>query len=113
MGFVRKHLSADGLHKADINSLNKEKLVEYKKSEFSCKDCVMSGLAVFGLKFPSLLKFEENKNDKVIRGNLRSLYNVTNVPSDTCLRERLDDLMPSNLRRPFRTIFAFLQRGKM
>lgn len=113
MGFVRKHLSADGLHKAVINSLHKEKLVECKRSEFSWKDCVMSGLAVFGLKFQSLLKFEENKNDKVIRGNLKNLYHVTKAPSDTCLRERLDDLMPSNLRRPFRTIFAFLQRGKV
>ena len=113
MGFIRKYLSADGLHKAVINSLQKEKLVEYKKSEFSWKDCVMSGLAIFGLKFPSLLKFEEHKNDKVIRGNLKNLYHVNKAPSDTCLRERLDTLSPKNLRRPFRTIFAFLQRGKI
>lgn len=113
MGFVRKHLSADGLHKAVINSLQKEKLVEAKKSEFSWKDCIMSGLAIFGLKFPSLLKFEEQKNDKVIRDNLKNLYHVNKAPSDTCLRERLDNLSPSNLRRPFRTIFAFLQRGKI
>ncbi len=89
MGFVRKHLSADGLHKAVINSLHKEKLVECKRSEFSWKDCVMSGLAVFGLKFQSLLKFEENKNDKVIRGNLKNLYHVTKAPSASLLNSKL------------------------
>lgn len=114
MGFVKKHLSADGLHKAVINSLQKEKLKELKKSAYSWKDCVMSGLAIFGLKFPSLLKFEErNKEDAVIRRNLKNLYHVEVAPSDTCMRERLDELSPGNLRRPFRTIFAFLQRGKM
>ena len=35
------------------------------------------------------------------------------VPSDTCLRERLDQLTPQPLRRPFKRILAFLQRGKM
>jgi hypothetical protein len=49
----------------------------------------------------------------VIKRNLKQLYHVDKVPSDTCLRERLDVLSPDNLRRSFRTIFAFLQRGKM
>jgi hypothetical protein len=73
----------------------------------------MSGLAIFGLKFPSLLQFEERKGDKVIRRNLKNLYHVKEAPSDTCLRERLDMLSPKNFRRSFKTIFAFLQRGKV
>ncbi len=73
----------------------------------------MSGLAIVGLKFPSLLQFEEEKRKKVIGHNLKNLYHVTKIPSDACLRERLDTLSPNNLRRPFRTIFAFLQRRKM
>jgi hypothetical protein len=113
MGFVRKHLSADGLHKSVCNSLFKEEFPECKKSDISWQDCIMSGLAIFGLKFPSLLKFEESKSDKVIQRNLKNLYRVNKAPSDTCLRERLDVLSPNTLRRPFRTIFAFLQRGKM
>ena len=113
MGFARKHLSADGLIKAVRNSLYKENLPECNKSNISWQDCTMSGLAIFGLKFPSLLQFEENKEDKVIKKNLKNLYKVNHVPSDTCLRERLDKLSPDNFRRPFRTIFAFLQRGKV
>lgn len=113
MGFIRKHLSADGLHRAVCNGLYKERLPECTKSDISWRDCIMSGLAIFGLKFPSLLQFEEEKRKKVIGHNLKNLYHVNKIPSDTCLRERLDILSPNNLRRPFRTIFAFLQRGKM
>lgn len=113
MGFVRKNLSADGLHRAVCNSLAKEKLPPYTKSDISWQDCIMSGLAIFGLKFPSLLKFEVAKSKKVICRSLKNLYYIKKAPSDTCLRERLDVLSPNNLRRPFRTIFAFLQRSKM
>ena len=113
MGFVRKYLSADGLHRAVRHSLYKEKLPECKKSDFSWQDCIMSGLAVFGLKFPSLLKFEKGKEDAIIRRNLKSLYQVNEVPSDTCLRERLDILSPKNFRRSFRMVFALLQRSKI
>jgi len=113
MGFVRKHLSADGLHKAVWLNSYKEQLPECSKSNISWQDCIMSGLAIFGLKFPSLLQFEEKKGDAVIRRNLRNLYRVKEAPSDTCLRERLDMLSPKNFRRSFKTIFTFLQRGKV
>ena len=113
MSFIRKHLSADSLHLTVRQSLYKEQLPECKKSDISWQDCIMSGLAIFGLKFSSLLKFEESKEEPVIRRNLRNLYQVRKVPSDTCLRERLDELSPKNFRRAFKTIFAFLQRGKV
>lgn len=113
MGFARKNLSADGLHRAVRNSLHKEKLPECPRSNVSWQDCIMSGLAIFGLKFPSLLQFENNKGKNVIKSNLRNLYHVKEAPSDTCLRERLDMLCLENVRRPFRMIFAFLQRGKV
>jgi hypothetical protein len=113
MGFIRKHLSADGLHRAVCNSLQKERFPECFKSDISWQDCIMSGLAIFGLKFPSLLQFDKKKEDHVIWRNLKNLYHVKKTPSDTCLRERLDTISPNKLRRPFRMIFAFLQRGKV
>ncbi len=113
MGFVRKYLSADGLHHAVRVSFDKEELPKYEKSDISWQDCIMSGLAVFGLKFPSLLQFEQQKEEKVIKRNLKNLYRVKKVPSDTCMRERLDVLSPKNFRRPFKMIFALLQRGKI
>jgi len=113
VGFVRKHLSADGLVNIVRHGLRREKFRPLKQSPYSWEDCIMSGLAIFGLKFPSLLQFEKQTIDEPwIRRNLRTLYRVEKAPSDTCLRERLDEISPKQLRRPFKQIFAYLQRGK-
>lgn len=113
MGFIRKYLSGDGLHKAVRHCFHREKFCEYARSKISWQDCIMSGLAVFGLKFPSLLKFEQSQNEPFIKRNLKKLYYVCNVPSDTCMRERLDVLSPKQFRMPFKKIFSYLQRGKV
>ena len=75
-------------------------------------DCLMSGLAVFGLKYPSLLQFDQNKNEPLIQANLNALYGVTRAPSDTRLRERLDTVDPELLRGAYKRLFALMQRGK-
>ena len=76
-------------------------------------DCLMSGLAVFGLKYPSLLSFERDaRQTGAIGANLKSLYGVRRAPSDTRLRERLDEVDPRSLRGAFKAVFAALQRGK-
>ena len=75
-------------------------------------DCLMSGLAVFGLKYPSLLQFDQHNNEALIQANLQALYGVNRAPSDTYLRERLDTVNPEALRDPFKRLFAQLQRGK-
>ena len=112
MGFVRKHLSADGLIEIVKHSLHREQFKVIQNSEYSWRDCIMSGLAVFGFKMPSLLQFEKDKTTEPwIRRNLRTLYGVEKAPSDTCMRERLDVVSPQQLRRPFKKIFAYLQRG--
>ena len=112
MGFVRKHLSSDGLIKIIRHSLQKEKF-KACRSEYSWEDCLMSGLAVFGFKMPSLLQFEKIKySEPWLRRNLKKLYGVEKAPSDTTMRERLDEITPKQLRRPFKKIFSYLQRGK-
>lgn len=72
----------------------------------------MSGLAVFGLKFSSLLKFDENKNETVIKYNLKTLYNIGRIPSDTYIRERCDEVDPREVRKVFKKVFTQVQRGK-
>ena len=82
----------------------------------SLSDCLMSGLAVFVLKFPSLLQFDQALRDgeEPVRAlNLRTLFKVIRVPADTTLRERLDRVDPDSLRPAFRKIISFLQRGKV
>lgn len=113
MGFCRKHLSADGLINTIQESIGVEKFKACKNTTYSWQDCIMSGLAVFGLKVPSLLQFEKLKSSEAsIRRALRTLYGVKQAPSDTTLRERLDTIQPNQLRRGFKKIFANLQRGK-
>ena len=72
----------------------------------------MAGLAVFGLKCPSLLDYDTKRKDVAIAQNLRDLYHIENAPSDTYLRESLDLVDPDTLRPAFKKIFASFQRGK-
>jgi len=76
-------------------------------------DCLMSGLALFGLKSPSLLHFERGLDDDSVKHNLKTLYGVEKAPCDTYLRERLDEVDPQLLRPAFTGLFSLLQRGKV
>ena len=79
---------------------------------FSLPDILMSGLAVFGLKFPSLLKFDEQRNEPRVRANLKSLYGVNQAPCDTQLRSIADRVDPAELRAPFIEINQRLYQQK-
>ncbi len=72
----------------------------------------MSGLAMFGLKYPSLLQFEQSQSQEVVRHDLKSLYGVSQAPSDTCMRERLDEVDPGVFEAVYKRLSALLQRGK-
>lgn len=112
MGFKRKFLSGDGLLGVVRDCLRKEGLPQVVGSAYSWQDCVMSGLAIFGFKSASLLQFEaQQASEPLVRRNLRTLYHISKMPSDTCLRERLDKVSARQLRRPFKQILACLQRG--
>jgi len=81
--------------------------------EIPTADCLMSALAMFSLKYPSLLQFDQDLNEKCLRHNLRTLYGVKKAPCDTRMRERLDGLSLSCSRLAMKALFARLQRGKV
>ena len=87
---VRKSLCADALVASVYHQFQKipdpRKLS--KTVPISFTDVLMSGFAVFGLKFPSLLKYDQHRD--ILDENLRTLYHINRPPSDTYLRERLD-----------------------
>ena len=83
------------------------------KSEIPLVDCLMSGLAIFGFKFHSLLQFDQGMNDDVVKHNLHTLYGVDKAPCDTYMRERLDKVDPQLLRPTFTGLFSLIQRGKV
>jgi hypothetical protein len=83
------------------------------KPEIPLVDCLMSGLAVFGLKYPSLLQFDEHNDIDLVKHNLKALYQIENAPDDTNMRQRLDKVDPRFIRPAFTAIFSLLQRGKV
>jgi len=110
----RKHLSISGL----INTIYQEFLKipdprEFKRnSKIPLTDHLMSGLAIFGLKCPSLLNYDRQRLEEPVAANLSNLYHVGTPPSDTYLRERLDQVNPQHLRGAFKRVFSTFQRGK-
>jgi hypothetical protein len=77
--------------------------------QFSLADALMAGLALFSLKDPSLLAFCRRAVDH----NLRTVFGLSAVPSDTQMRTILDDAHPDQVRPLFRDVFRLLQRGKV
>ena len=109
---TRKFLCAEALVKSVFNQFKKipDPKGLPKTVPISFTDVLMSGFAVFGLKFPSLLQYDQQRD--ILNTNLKTLYHVNRPPSDTYLRERLDEVDPKSLRPAFKKIFTDLQRGK-
>jgi hypothetical protein len=105
---VRKHLSADalfGLLRTGFADIADHRL---GKPDISLTDALMAAFAMFSLKAPSLLAFEQERTE----GNLQRVYGLQRVPCDTAMREILDPVQPKALRPLFQAIFRALQRGK-
>lgn len=111
---ARKPLSADALISIVHNEFQKiedpRQFSKNKPAFISFKDILMSGLSVFGLKFPSLLQYDQHR--KTLNENIKALYHVKHFPSDTYLRERLDELESKQIRPVFKKIFTEVQQGK-
>jgi hypothetical protein len=105
---VRKRLSADALHA--LLRAGFRRIPDHRKegSAIALVDALMSAFAMFSLKDPSLLAFDQRRHDQ----NLHHLYGIGQVPSDTQMREILDPLDPEQLRPVFADVFRELQRGK-
>ena len=105
----RKTLSIPGMLKQVRSAFGK--IVDTcKGSEYGLIDVLMSGLAIFWLKYPSLLKFDEKRTEPKIRANLASLFRVKQAPCDTQMRTRLDEVTPEDLRPAFVQLHHQLQR---
>jgi len=105
---ARKHLSADALVALVRTRLATVADPRPGKPGIRLVDALMSAFAMFALKDPSLLAFDERRHDD----NLRSLYGIERVPSDSQLRAILDLVPPADLRPAYQDVFRQLQRGK-
>ena len=86
---LRKHLNADALFAAVRSGF--EKIEDHRNSNATIPlaDALMSGFAVFSLKDPSLLAFDNRRT--WCSHNLMTVYNINQIPCDSALREILDN----------------------
>ena len=105
---TRKHLSVDalfGLLRTGFADIADHRL---GKPDISLTDALMAAFAMFSLKSPSLLAFDQERTE----GNLQRVYGLKRVPCDTAMREILDPVKPQYLRPLVTAILRALQRGK-
>lgn len=107
---IRKDLCADALLRTLKSEF--ERVPEWRTGDISISmaDALLSGFALFSLKDPSLLAFEERRRQ--CDPNLHALYRINKIPSDTQMRIICDGVIPDFLRPAFRAVFRKLQRGK-
>ena len=107
---IRKCLSASGLFR--LVHAGFEKITDFRadNQNISMLDALMSAFAMFSLKDPSLLAFDERRTAE---GNLKRLYGIKTIPCDTQMRTILDEADPEEIRPLFKDVFRQLQRGKV
>jgi hypothetical protein len=113
MAHLRQHLSAPGLLQTIRPCFTRIPDRRTGSVQIALADALMAGLAVFGLKCPSLLQFDQQRRDPVVAHNLKQLYGVRQTPCDTQLRTLLDGVDPQTLRPAFKAVLAQAQRGKV
>jgi len=107
---ARQDLSADSLFRMIRRRFDGLADSRSGSVEISLGEALMSAFAMFSLKDPSLLAFDERRHDP--DDNFRSVYGIEHVPCDSQMRSILDPVDPVDLRPLFQDVFRCLQRGK-
>lgn len=108
-----------------LNSLSLESLVAHLSSHFSqiddprhpnrinysLHDTLMAGFAMFFFQHPSLLQFQTAMKEKRGRCNLETIFGVGHLPSETQMRELLDEVSVGELGKLFAVLFERLRRA--
>ena len=100
----RKRLSADALFRNIHQTFHHVPDPRPADPAISLPDALMSGLAMFALKDPSMLAFDQRRQRD--EKNLRMIFRMEHVPADTTMREILDPVEPEQLRPAFRNVFT-------
>jgi len=107
---ARKDLSADALFKRLRAGFAEVPDRRSAAATISMGDALMSAFAMFSLKDPSLLAFDQRRHDP--NDNFRTIYGIDCVPCDSQMRDILDPVEPARLRPMYLDVFRCLQRGK-
>jgi hypothetical protein len=76
----------------------------------SLADALLSALAMFLLKDSALLEFEARREKDE---NLKRIYNIERVPSDSQMRTIMDEVSPAALSAQFKDTIGQLRQSKV
>jgi hypothetical protein len=74
----------------------------------SLSDALMSGFGMFSLKDSSLLEFDERRTKDQ---NLKQIYGLADVPSDTQMRTILDPVSPEGIKPVFKAVYQVVKQA--
>lgn len=106
---IRESLKMDKL--LSLSRKDFEGIVDHRasNSQHLLPDVLMSGLAMFSLKYPSLLDFEQQTVAE--RENLHHLFGVKRLCSDAQMRKILDEVSPASISELYPNLFKELGRA--
>lgn len=105
-----KYLSADGLFRLVHQKFAEIDEHRPKNVVIPLEDALMSAFAMFSLKSPSLLSFDQQRSTST---NLKNIYHLKAVPSDTQMRTILDNVNPDDISPLFKNVFHQLEHDKV
>ena len=110
----RRGLSAQGMYSLiHQKSLQIPDGRQQRSHMIPLSDAVMAAVAMFAFKDSSMLQFCDRGKDTVSQRNLKCLFQINAVPSDTAMREILDPVSTSEFQKLFKSLFSLAQRGKI
>ena len=103
---IKQHLSFTALRKKMsevFNSIPDQR--QQNKVSVSLHDALMGGFACMHFQDNSLLQFQKRMQEAQRKNNLNTFFEVNNIPSDTQMRDIIDNVS-SNYFKPI--FFRFL-----
>ena len=110
---TKKHLSFSAMRKA-LCALFEEidDPRQAGKVDYCLHDCLMSALAMMFFQDPSVLAFQRRMQQHLQDSNLKAMFAVENIPTDSALRQALDEVPTPTLHPAFSMLLGRLQRGR-
>ncbi len=82
------------------------------KINISLHDALMSGFACMHFQSSSILEFQRRLQEERHQNNLKSLFNIKDIPKGTQMREIIDRIDSKHFGSIFKDFYLRLQRGK-
>ena len=103
-------LEFDSLYKLCRSFFSKLEDPRSKNASIKLTDYFLSAMAIFQLKYPSLLALDKGRT-KAENKNLPEVFGIRKIPSDTAMRETLDEVTPESVDPLFGSILDRLKEN--